>query len=82
MLHGGVNDLREMLRDHGQRWPFANIPLAMLSAQAGNVQLAQQALRKAEHSAGLEIKWRRLATTFQQNLQNLIQTRKILHENR
>ncbi len=67
-LYGGINDLQEMLRDHAQKWPFANLPLALLAVQAGNVPVANQALNALQRASKVAPKWRRAGQFLQNHL--------------
>ena len=62
---GGINDLRELVRDHPQTYPFAWLMIGLLAATQGDFTRAESALTRflTSPSEGLTqaARWRRLA---------------------
>jgi tetratricopeptide (TPR) repeat protein len=57
---GGINDLREVLRDHGSQYPFANLMLGLLALKSGRYTQAQGALSRFTATPGIPERWRDL----------------------
>lgn len=57
---GGINDLREVLRDHPAQYPFANLMLGMLALKSGAYTQAQQALNRFTTAPNVPESWRGL----------------------
>jgi tetratricopeptide (TPR) repeat protein len=58
---GGINDLREVVRDHPGRYPFAHLMLGMLALKSGDYTQAQAALSRFTAAPKVPEYWRGLA---------------------
>jgi cytochrome c-type biogenesis protein CcmH/NrfG len=58
---GGINDLREVLRDHPGKHPFAYLMLGMLALKSGEYTMAQDALSRFTASGNIGDHWRGMA---------------------
>ena len=58
---GGINDLREMMRDKPGRYPHAYLMLGLLAANQGDFTQARTALERFLASPSTGSNWRRLA---------------------
>jgi tetratricopeptide (TPR) repeat protein len=58
---GGINDLREVLRDHPGREPFAHLIVALLALKRGDYTQARDSLVRFNANPGVGQAWRGLA---------------------
>jgi tetratricopeptide (TPR) repeat protein len=58
---GGLNDLREVIRDHGGRVPYAQLMRGLLAAKSGDHTQARVALTRLLASPGVAETWRAVA---------------------
>jgi tetratricopeptide (TPR) repeat protein len=65
---GGINDLREVLRDHPQRKPFAYLMVGMLAVKEGDYTRARDALTRFNASPLVGPSWRNLAQRLLQDM--------------
>jgi tetratricopeptide (TPR) repeat protein len=61
VFRGGINDLKEITRDHPGRYPFAYLFTGMLAAREGDYTLARSALNRFIISPFVGSTWRELA---------------------
>jgi tetratricopeptide (TPR) repeat protein len=61
VLEGGINDLREVLRDRPGSYPFGNLVMGLLARAKGDRALAQQALQRFLRHPESDPRWQRLA---------------------
>jgi hypothetical protein len=59
---GGINDLREVLRDHPGRYPFAYLMVGLLALQQGEYVQARDALHRFQASPYVGSRWRSMAS--------------------
>ncbi|HEX7926955.1 MAG TPA: tetratricopeptide repeat protein, partial [bacterium] len=55
---GGINDLREVQRDHPGRYPFGYLMMGMLALKSGDYGLANDALRRFVSAPNVPDNWR------------------------
>jgi hypothetical protein len=58
---GGINDLREVLRDHPGQYPFAYLMLGMLAVKSGSYSQAQDALTRFIATPSVPGNWKAVA---------------------
>jgi tetratricopeptide (TPR) repeat protein len=65
---GGMNDLREILRDHPGRYPFAYLMLGMLAVKSGDFTQANEALGRFASAPSVGESWRQLGARLQRTM--------------
>ncbi len=68
VLAGGINDLREVMRDHPGRYPYADLMAGLLARAKGDLPRAEASLRRFLAAPGTAPRWRRLAEQALSNL--------------
>lgn len=65
---GGINDLREVLRDRPGQFPFADLALGMLALKSGAYGQAQEALSRFTTAPNVPERWRGLGVRLLQTM--------------
>jgi len=68
VLTGGINDLREVMRDHPGSYPYADLMAGLLARAQGDLPRAEASLRKFLKAPDTSLRWRRLAEQALRNL--------------
>lgn len=58
---GGINDLRELIRDKGAKAPFAHMMVGVLAMQSGDYSLANTSLTRFLSTPNVAERWRAMA---------------------
>lgn len=61
VFQGGINDLRELVRDKPGKHPFAHMMMGLLAARSGDYSLAKNALNQFIASPNIGSSWRQSA---------------------
>ena len=67
---GGINDLREVIRDNPGRYPFAYLFVGMLSLKQGDYGLARDSLKRFRTMPFVGQFWREIADRKLQQMDN------------